>query len=291
MNRSDAKPRRAGKPMAAGEAPDILNYTNYRQYLVDFHAAKQAADAKYSVRRFAREAGFSSHTFLRYLMEGKRNLSKKTLRPLCGVLGLAGARADYFENLVFFNQSEKREEKNFYYQKLIQSDHAAGLKKLAVEQFEVFRKWQHIAIREMLSLRDFNGQPEWIAHRLLPNIDPKEARESLQLLQAAGLIRRLANGYRVVDEAITTDDEVMALFIKNYHVQMMTLAAESMDRVDPEKRDISSVSFAIRESEFPKLKKQIQLMRKELRNFAAKDQEGERVVQVNIQLFPLSGEA
>ena len=60
------------------------------------------------------------------------------------------------------------------------------------------------------------------------------------------------------------------------------------DEVPMRERDISSVTFAIKESELPNLKKQLQLMRKELRAFAAAPGTADRVVQVNMQMFPLS---
>ncbi|MEO7423608.1 MAG: TIGR02147 family protein [Fibrobacteria bacterium] len=271
-----------------GEKPDIINYTNYRLYLADVHAMRKLADPRFSVRAFAKEAGFSSHTLMRYVLDGKRNLSKKTLLKLSLALKLTRERAEYFENLVFFNQSKTLDEKNTYYQRLLKSKQPNGLKKLEESQFRIFNTWYHSAIREMLALSSFRNSPEWIAGQLQPRIEPREAQESLKLLLESGLIKRTPNGYKTVDDAITTDDEVLPLFVRNYHLQMIEMAKKAIDSVDPEKRDISAVSFPIREADFPKLKKQIQLMRKELRHFAAEGGEGERVVQVNIQLFPLN---
>jgi uncharacterized protein (TIGR02147 family) len=162
------------------------------------------------------------------------------------------------------------------------------MKKMEARQFEVLKTWYHTAIREMLNLGSFKPDPAWIAKTLLPPIEPREARESLKLLTGSGLVRRTANGYSAVNDAITTDDETMALFVRNYHLEMLELAKHSIDAVPPDQRDISSVCMTIREADLPKLKKQIQLMRKELRVFAAKGKQAERVVQINIQLFPLS---
>ncbi len=268
--------------------PDLLHYTDYRRYLADYHGWRKQGDPGFSLRRFAKEIGFSSHTLLRYVLEGERNLSKRTLVKISLALGLSGPRAEFFENLVFFNQSATLQEKDHFYQKLLAADKSRGMKKMEARQFEVLKSWYHIAIRELLNLASFRPSPEWIARNLLPPIEPKEARDSLKTLLESGLIRRTANGYRPVDDAITTDDETMALFVRNYHLEMLELAKRSLDTVPPEQRDISSVCMTIREADLPKLKKQIQLMRKELREFAAEGKQAERVVQVNIQLFPLS---
>src|SRR5690606_38276032 len=283
-------PFRNRRPMSSKTRPVLANYSNYRQYLADYHAWRKESDPRFSVRQFAKEIGFSSHTLLRYLLDGKRNLSKRSLIKVSLALGLSGAEADFFENLVFFNQAESLQEKNHFYRKLLDSDKSQGLMKLEARQFEALGTWDQTAIREMINLGSFKPDPERIARQLLPPIDTREARESLKMLAEAGIVKKTANGYRAVDEAITNDDATMAMFVKNYHVEMMELAKRSLDTAPPEQRDISSVCFTIREADFGKLKKQIQLIRKELRVFAATGKDAERVVQVNIQLFPLSKE-
>ncbi|MDB5047708.1 MAG: hypothetical protein JWO30_779, partial [Fibrobacteres bacterium] len=155
-------------------------------------------------------------------------------------------------------------------------------------QLQVFRRWYNIAIREMLNLSGFRNSPSWISERLLPPVEPYEVEESLKLLLNSGLIKKTANGFKASDPDITTEDEVKSFLVKSYHAQMMKMAAWAQEEIPGKERDISSVCFAIKESELPKLKKQLQLIRKELRNFAAEDGTGERIVQVNMQLFPLT---
>lgn len=274
--------------MDATSEPDLLHYSDFRLYLADFHRWRKGGDPGFSLRRFAKEIGFSSHTLLRYILDGRRNVSKRTLLKISLALGLSGTRADFFENLVFFNQATSLKEKDHFYQKLLAADKTRGMKKMEARQFEVLKTWYHTAIREMLNLGSFNPDPAWIARTLLPPIEARDARDSLKLLTDSGLVRRTANGYAAVNDAITTDDETMALFVRNYHLEMLDLAKRAIDAVPPEQRDISSVCMTIREADLPMLKKQIQLMRKELRVFAAKGKQAQRVVQVNIQLFPLS---
>ena len=110
----------------------------------------------------------------------------------------------------------------------------------------------------------------------------------MALLLETGLIRKTANGFKAADPDITTDDEVKSFLVKSYQAQMIRLANWAQDEVPGRERDISSVTFAIKEAELPNLKKQLQLIRKELRGFAAEPGTADRVVQVNIQMFPLS---
>ena len=272
----------------AGKTPDILNYTDYRQFLLDYYHVQKQAIPRFSLRTFARMVNFRSHGLLKYLMEGKRNLSQKTLMKMSMGLGFNKEQGRYFENLVFFNQARTLEEKNIFYERLKRAPLKSTFRKLEASQLRIFETWWNTVIREMLNLKGFRKDPEWISARLIPKVELPEVTESLETLLSTGLIRRTANGYASADPDITTDDEVTSFLVKKYHAQMLQMAAWAMDAISGKERDISSVCFAIRESDLPHLKKQIQLMRKELRNFAAPNGEGERIVQVNIQMFPLS---
>lgn len=273
---------------APEKAPDLYQFTNYRTYLQDYYQFQKSVNPKFSLRFFAKKAKFPSHGLLNYLMEGKRNLSKKTLDKLAVALGLNREQSAYFENLVFFNQARSIDEKTFYYEKLLRAPAKSGFRKLESTQLQIFRRWYNIAIREMLTLKDFRNSPAWISDRLLPRVEQYEAQESLEMLLTQGLIKKTANGYKPVDPDITTDDEVRSFMVKSYQLQMIKMAAWAQEEVPAKDRDISSVCMAVKESELPNVKKHLQLMRKELRNFRAGDGEGERIIQVNIQLFPLS---
>lgn len=268
--------------------PDVLQYTNYRVFLHDYYAFKKSTSPAFSLRFFAAKAGLSSHAHLKLVMDGKRNITKNTVVKIIQGLNLVDERATYFENLVFFNQAKTDKEKAFYYGKLVKSTPGSRLHKMDKAQFRIFTEWYHSVIREMVELRGFNPAPEWISRRLGGTISPAQAAESLKLLTSLGLISKTANGYRQSQSLITTDDEVNDLLVKQYHGQMLNLAKTSMENVSAEKRDISAVTFAIQRKDFPALKKHLQLMRKELLDFSSEAGSGEDVVQVNIQLFPLT---
>jgi uncharacterized protein (TIGR02147 family) len=155
-------------------------------------------------------------------------------------------------------------------------------------QFRIFQEWHHSVILEMVGLKDFRPIPDQISKRLRGLITPAQVTESLQLLLELGLLVKTANGYRQRDPMITTDDEVQDMMVKLYHFQMLKLSATMLSDLPGQERDISALTFGIKRSDFPNLKKHLQLMRKELLDFSAKAGEAEDVVQINIQLFPLT---
>src|SRR3569832_712791 len=95
--------------------PDVLQYSNYRTYLADYYEFKKAQSPIFSHRYFALKAGLSSPNYLKLVMDGKRNLTKKSQMKFATALGLKGLRVEFFENLVFFNQADALSERNAYY--------------------------------------------------------------------------------------------------------------------------------------------------------------------------------
>lgn len=221
-------------------------------------------------------------------MEGKRNLSKKTLVKLLPALELGKEQAQYFENLVFFNQATTFEEKGFFYKKLVRSPGNSSFRKLGASQLRVFEKWHTIAVREMLNLKEFREDPRWISGNLLKKIDPREASESLSMLLSSGLVGKVSEKLRAVDPDITTEDEIKSFLVTGYHKQMLELAIWAQDMIPAKDRDISAVCFAVKESDLGLLKKEIRHFRKHLRNFTAPEGQGDRIVQINLQMFPLT---
>ncbi|MCQ2098129.1 MAG: TIGR02147 family protein [Fibrobacter sp.] len=268
--------------------PDVLQYTNYRVYLRDYYEYKKSTTAAFSLRFFAEKAGLSSHAHLKLTIDGKRNITKNTVTKLIHGLGLENQRAAYFESLVFFNQATTDEDKKVYYAQLIKASPRSKLHKMDKAQLRIFKEWHHSAILEMVGLKDFRPIPDQISKRLRGLITPAQAMESLNLLLELGLLVKTANGYRQSNPLITTDDEVQDIMVKMYHSQMLALSARMLNDLPGAERDVSALTFGIKRSDFANLKKHLQLMRKELLDFSAKAGEAEEVVQINLQLFPLT---
>src|SRR5689334_15492685 len=89
----------------------VFQFADFRAYLRDYYANRKAHDAGFSHRAFARSAGFSSPNFLKLVMEGERNLGPKSIAPFARACGLTGEAADYFAELVAFNEARSREER------------------------------------------------------------------------------------------------------------------------------------------------------------------------------------
>lgn len=268
---------------------NIYGFTDYRAFLTAFYRERKRENPNYSFRLFSRAAGLPTDNHLWLVMTGRRNLSNGTVQKFAKGLKLTKREAEFFENLVFFNQAETNEEKNLYYKRLASSKRYVKLRHIERDQFEYFSKWYYAAIRELVRLPQFVEDPAWIAARLKPRVSAKEAKEALELLFRLGLVARAEDGRIVQAERhVGTDHEVASLAVANFHKQMIEKAGESIDLSPAKHRDISSLTFILTKEKIAEAKRRMQEFKREFHEFLAGCEGGDAVYQMNLQLFNLS---
>ena len=93
---------------------------DYRAYLVDFYAEKKADNPRYSYQVLADKAGFKDKSCIYSVVKGRRPLSTQGAFKVSQALKLGRIEAEYFENLVLFNQATTLNEQNHYFDRLCQ---------------------------------------------------------------------------------------------------------------------------------------------------------------------------
>jgi len=268
---------------------NIFEYLDYRAALRDLYAFKKEHEYGFSHRVFSRRASLRSTNFLKLVMDGKRNLSSDAAERFARALGLSGAAAEYFCELVGYNQASDSRERSRSYERLTRLRPQRALRELAAHQAAYHESWYIPAIRELAARPDFRDDPAWIGRTLVPHISAAKARHGLTTLLSLGLLIRDAQG-RVTpaDPLITTGLNPLGHHVADYHRAMLERAAASIDLFPRELREIASLTLCIDESMLSVLKRRLQEFRREILQDAERAGEPQRVVQLNFQLFPLS---
>lgn len=269
--------------------PNLLLYSDYRLFLKEYYETHKAANPNFSFRYLSQKAGINSSAFYKYIMDGKRNLSKTTILKTCMALKLKDKDAEYFENLVFFNQAKTIKEKNLYFDKLTRLRGNYDKRKVQEGQFTFYGEWHHSALRELLECLRFTGDFEALAKRFTPAITPRQAEESLALLARLGMAKKDAQGrWRQSDPVLTTGGQVEAAVVIEFQQKMLRLAMEAFGRAKIGERLMSSTTFGISEETFDLFKKKIRDLKSEMLELARLDAKPTRAYQLNLNLFPLS---
>jgi uncharacterized protein (TIGR02147 family) len=240
-------------------------------------------------RRFSQLAGMHSPSFLNGLLAGKRNLGAQGIEGCVRALKLKGNEAEFFRNLVAFNQTSDSVKREEYYRKLQSFRKQARRHILTDDEFEVCNTWYAVPVRELLAVPGFHENPSWIASRFNPPLTPAQAKRSLALLEKLGLVKRDEAGRLMPSEVqLATEPEVTSVAAAGFHREMLKLAAEAIDRWPREKRDISSLTLRLTSNQLSLLKQEIVDFRARLMRLEAEETTGDVVYQVCIQMFPLT---
>ncbi len=276
--------------MDHNEPPSVLSYLSYREFLRDFYAYKKKLGRGFSYRLFARQAGFSSPNFLKLVIDGKRNLSAEMSASFARACQLEKKEARYFLELVAYEQAKSSAERQAHYERLARERGHQGVGELDREQLQYFSKWYLPAIRELALRPDFRPDAKWIGNELWPRVSERDVREALSVLQRLGLLAFNERGEVSMGDAslLSTPAETRSVLVGGYHREMMRRAAESIDIIPSEERDLSALIMCLGEDGLKRLKHRLREFRRELLELSSLEEEPRQVVQLNFQLFPLS---
>ncbi len=270
--------------------PDIYAYLDYRQFLADWFQARKAANPRFSHRAFARRAGQRSPSLLLHVVDRKRNLTATTLPGFVRALALKPDEAEHFAALVDFDQAETPEERDRAWARVRAARRFREAPRIEGDSLAYLAHWRHAAIRELAACRGFVADGAWIAAQLRPSITPAEAQASLDLLERLGMLVQDADGrWTPRDASLVTPSEVAGAAVTLYHLGMIDRARDALPREASHVRHYCAVTAAVPERLLPTLKLELAAFQQRVLDLCDSTVEPRtRVVQVNLQLFPLS---
>ena len=271
----------------------VFEFDDYRAYLRHYFECAQALNRRYSLRSFSDKLGFSSKDFISRVMKGEKSLTPASIAKIVGGLQFDESEAAYFEAMVLFCQASNGDERENYKKRMeeITATYRFTQQMLLTRayQYEVYSHWYYSAIRSIIGMIGFDGDYDALGARLMPPISGEQARQAVDLLERIGLIKKDAKGNWILNNpAISTGDKVIQQAFINYHKEFIDLAKESISTIPGSERNLSSVTLGISEASYKKIVKCINEFRKKISMIANEDEDGGRVFQMNIQIFPLS---
>jgi len=279
-------------------APVISDYMDFRLFLADFYHFKKESTKRslrpYNYAIFSAAADIKSPNYLKMIIEGKRNLSMDMVAKFAKACALNKAQADEFKLLVTFNQSEDPADRNY-----------------ALKQLSEYRVEQKLKLGEF-DRRVFEKVPNWIGWIIYALVDQdgvvfetaklkellrgkaseSEIDQALKNLIMSGELQKdPVSGLISKGKSTDVPEEIPPALIRQLQMQLMYLGLESLYQDSATEREFGSLTLSLTQSEFEELKFKLRQMRKSLHkenSIARMNNKGERVYQLNLQLFPVS---
>jgi len=275
----------------------IYNYTDYRSFLKDALQELKERDTRYSHRFVLARIGVRSSGWLADVLGARRNLTRDHITGFANLFALEPREELYFETLVQYGQARTIAEKKRVYEKLL-TFHEIPKDLIDADRFEYFSKWYYAAVREYLLIEPFAGNHATLARRIRPAITPAQARESLELLEKLGFIRKYAGDvWRPAVEHVKKRSHFSAIHYYQYVKAQMELGMEALERIPKEERDVSAVTLTLSLEGFAQISEEIKALRQRMIQLSEAENrkfwdgvpgDDRRVFQAVFQLFPVS---
>ena len=267
---------------------DVLEYTSYRQYIVDYYADRKAKSA-FTWQMFAEKAGFSSPVYLKYVSEGRFNLSEEAALRVASAMSLVEYERDYFCEMVRFDHAKTDGEKKIFFNKMLAIAAAHKVKIIEADSYRFFEDWKNPVLRELAPSMP-GAKPLALARACRPEITAAEVTESLSFLVKANLLQKGKDGNYVQTEKSVTTGPMQAtpVAVRTLHRQMGEFALEAIEGVSQDERHFSGLTLGITRKAYEKIVQEIAECRKRIVAIAREDDATEEVYRLNMQFFPMT---
>lgn len=270
---------------------ELFLFNDYRRFLHEYYEDQKRRKRFFSYRYFAQKAGIRSHSFLKSVIEGKRNLTAGTTEKFVAALGLNGREAGYFTALVRHNQAKTAKEKLETFSHLQSLGIGVQEELLKNGQYAYYAKWCAPILRELICLYDFKQDFELMGKSVVPAVSAEEAKSAVDLLLKLGLVERRRDGiYRQTKASIKADSAFNSLAVRAFMETALEHAKQALYMADKRERHISSVTLGISASGYKALIAEIQTFKDRVKSIVIGDEGTSRVYHLNLSLFPGSRE-
>ena len=268
----------------------LTDYIDARKWLADECRHRQESRPGFSVRALLKKSGIASPSYLRQVIDGKRNLTAETTERLIAGFGLGKDDAEFFRELVGFTQAKSAATKKRHYERMLALAEGSQARLLGEGEYRFYEKPHLPALREALCARSWDGDWKAIARSLVPPISVAEAKAGAKLLERLGLVVRDGENWTLAERNLTTGHEVDSLAVRGHNRRMMELGARALDELPRDRRHVSGVAFGVSAGTKKLIELEIEAFEDRVMRLIARD-EGKRpdeVCQLLCALFPLA---
>ncbi len=280
------------------EYPELSEYVDYRKYLAAFYDFKvfetKGRLRSYSYSDFSTAADIKSPNYLKLIIEGKRNLSHDMTRKFSRALKHSRSQAKEFDLLVQYCQEKDPLQRTRHLKELSEyrakRSIQAGL--ISKKTWDQVSSWLVWVLYAMVEQRGANFQPSELRKLLRGQVNEAQIQQALASLVSSGDIEIDENGVaKKTGTGLSGLDNVPAELVRKIQSELIYLGLESLHKYTPQDREVGGFTMAMTEKEYEMVRFELRKLRKQLQKDISMNREqrpGDRVYQVNIQLFPVT---
>lgn len=265
----------------------LFTYDDYRLFLSDYIRECNEHVKRFSLRKFSMKCGFSSHSFLRFVIDGKRNLSEKSIGSIADVLELGVNQKRFFASLVQFCQSSDHAEKSRQYHQMNSLRTVLNAHVVESEESVFYEKWYYPVIKELAVSVQWAGNYRILGKMVVPSLTAFEVKEAIEFLLVSKLLQRDEKGTYFSTKEHLNSHAVEVYRKKIARREVLELGVESVERFGPNQRHTAYTTLALDADAYNDIAAMFDEFRESVIQRAAQSGKGD-VYEAVLQLFPVT---
>lgn len=268
--------------------PVVSSYGCYRILIKDYYEYKKSLWKSFSYRKFSQKSGFGSPNYIQQVIAGNKSICTNSGERIAQALGMTKLEAQFFTGLILKDNAKSSKAKEEAEKWILASARRLASKDICSAQTEVFKTWYHLLIREMVLLKDFQPDVDYIFNKLGGRLDRAKIEESLQFLIKSGFLLKEGDRLIVSDPVIDSGDNIFTHdLMQTYHKSVLTMWAKNIKELDREYQELGLLNIPLKKSQISELKKKIREFQDEIIGLVQDEKEADIVVQLGTYLLPV----
>lgn len=260
------------------------SFKDFFEYNLKVNTLDQNGKKVLTLQELAGKLGYSSASTISMVAKGQRLPTPSLLESLFQIWKTKPAER---ERIRINLEIERRSKKGKSVAGLAdQFNKLAPYRKIELTGFKLIRDWYVMVIKLLAGGSDFKEDPLQISRRLRRKVTPKEVRQSLTLLESAGILVRdpVTKKLKPVDANTETTHDLRSEAIRANHHGMISRALEAIEEQSIEQRQFNSLALQFDPTNLKSAKDRIlDFVKKFNEDFGS--EQANRIYQLNVQFF------
>ena len=260
--------------------PSVFEFQNYRQYLKAYLDFRKKIDSRYTVAKMAGQMGFSSHAGLAMILSGQRELRSPYIEKFCQMVDFKIKERLYFEALLRGAEMSPQKRKKFIRSIEVLTDEWQPPK-----DCDSARLMDYMVTHQILSLYKRPCSREEIKRQFKYRIQDFILDEILSSMEKSNVVTKENDQYRLLKDVLVIENNVPAGSGKEFHLDFMDLAKQSLMKEEPSQREFQTYLVTIDSNKLSEMKKRVKSLVLQILEEYEENEKSDTSVQFHFNLF------
>jgi uncharacterized protein (TIGR02147 family) len=271
--------------------PSVFAFLDHVDFLEAWLAAQRSAHRHWSVRRWLGDSVALQGPVLTNILKRRRIPQRETVSALIAHMRLDDDEGAFLHLLVDLARAPTLDRRMELLAEIYAHPRFRGARSLMPDEMSYLSSWVCVALRELSRLPGWDPTPTRLAARLQGGVAVAEIEAALLVLRRLGMLDA-SLGPVHAEIRVQTGPTAQSEAAMRYHRGLLDLAARCLTEVPWQERCYLAATLSVPATLTPRLSTELFTMLQQLGNLCdAEPSSDRRVMQINLQLFPLTRDA